>query len=79
MIRYNPKPDEGLNQNQVDFRLKNNQYNYNSNVKTKTIGQIIFYNVFTLFNILNLCLGLLVFLVGEYKNLLFLGVVLCSS
>ena len=79
MIRYNPKPDEGLNQNQVDFRLKNNQYNYNSNVKTKTIGQIIFYNVFTLFNILNLCLGLLVFLVGEYKNLLFLGVVLCNT
>ena len=79
MIRYNPKVNEGLNQNQVDYRFKNKDYNYNSNVKTKTIGQIIFYNVFTLFNILNLSLGLCVFLVGSYKNLLFLGVVFCNT
>ena len=79
MIRYNPKIEEGLNQSQVDYRFKNKDYNYNSNVKTKTIGQIIFYNVFTLFNILNLCLGLFVFLVREYKNLLFLGVVFVNT
>ena len=79
MIRYNPKMDEGLNQSQVNYRIKNGDYNYNSNVKTKTINQIIFYNIFTLFNILNLCLGLLVFWVGSYKNLLFLGVVLCNT
>ena len=79
MIRYNPKIDEGLNQSQVNYRIRNGDYNYNSDVKTKTIGQIIFYNVFTLFNILNLCLGLLVFWVGSYKNLLFLGVVFCNT
>ena len=79
MIRYNQKIDEGLNQSQVNYRIKNGDYNYNSDVKTKTIGQIIFYNIFTLFNILNLCLGLLVFLVGSYKNLLFLGVVFCNT
>ena len=79
MIRYNPKIDEGLNQSQVNYRIKNGDYNYNSDVKTKTIGQIIFYNIFTLFNILNLCLGLLVFWVGSYKNLLFLGVVFCNT
>lgn len=79
MIRYNPKSDEGLNQKQVDYRIKNGDYNYNSDVKTRTIGQILFYNVFTLFNILNLCLGFLIFFVGSYKNLLFLGVVLCNT
>ena len=79
MIRYNPKIDEGLNQKQVDYRIKNGDYNYNSDVKTKNIGQILFYNVFTLFNILNLCLGFLVFWVGSYKNLLFLGVVICNT
>lgn len=79
MIRYNPKIDEGLNNNQVNYRFKSGDYNYNSDVKTKTIGQIIFYNVFTLFNILNFCLGLLIFWVGSYKNLLFLGVVLCNT
>ena len=79
MIRYNPKIEEGLNTEQVNYRIKNGYVNYNSDVKTKTIGQIIFYNIFTLFNILNLCLGLLVFWVGSYKNLLFLGVVICNT
>ena len=55
MIRYNPKIDEGLNQKQVDYRIKNGDYNYNSDVKTKTIGQILFYNVFTLATFRNLC------------------------
>ena len=79
MIRYNPKIDEGLSEKEVDHRIKNKDYNYNSNVKTKTIGQIIFYNVFTLFNMLNLSLGVLIFLVRSYKNLLFLGVVVCNT
>ena len=79
MIRYNPKLDEGLNINQVNYRIKNGYVNYNTDVKTKTIGQIIFYNIFTLFNILNFCLGLLIFWVGSYKNLLFLGVVFCNT
>jgi cation-transporting ATPase E len=79
MIRYNPKIDQGLNQKQVEYRLKNKDYNYNSSVKTKTIGQIIFYNIFTLFNILNFFLGLLIFFTGSYKNLLFLGVVFCNT
>lgn len=79
MIRYNPKLDEGLNDTQVENRIKNGYVNYNSEVKTKSIGQIIFYNVFTLFNILNLCLGILILSVKSYKNLLFLGVATCNT
>lgn len=79
MIRYNPNIDEGLNNNQVNSRIKNGYVNYDTNIKTKSIGQIVFSNILTLFNILNLCLGLLVFFVGSYKNLLFLGVVVCNT
>lgn len=79
MIRYNPKINEGLTSEQVNYRIKNGYVNYSSDVKTKTIGQIIFYNMFTLFNILNLCLGLLILSVKSYKNLLFLGVVICNT
>lgn len=79
MVRYNPKVDEGLTTEQVNYRIKNGHVNYNSDVKTKTIGQIIFYNSFTLFNILNLSLGLLILWIRSYKNLLFLGVVLCNT
>ena len=79
MIRYNPKIDEGLTKEQVAYRIKNNQINKKSDIKTKSIKQIIFYNTFTLFNILNLGLGLLIFLVKSYKNLLFLGVVVFNT
>ena len=79
MIRYNPKVDEGLNNEQINERIKLGKINYNTNVKTKTIGQIIFSNLFTLFNILNLSLGVCIFLVRSYKNLLFLGVVMCNT
>ena len=79
MIRYNPKIEDGLNQTQVNNRIKNGYVNYDTNIKTKSIGRIIIGNTFTLFNILNLCLGLLIFSVQSYKNLLFLGVVLCNT
>lgn len=79
MIRYNPKVEDGLNTSQVNSRIKNGYVNYDTNIKTKSIGTIIISNSFTLFNILNLCLGLLIFFVHSYKNLLFLGVVLCNT
>ena len=66
MIRYNPKIEDGLTLEQVNNRIKKGYVNYDTNIKTKSIGQIILYNSFTLFNILNLCLGLLVFFVGTY-------------
>ncbi|MDO4962744.1 MAG: HAD-IC family P-type ATPase [bacterium] len=79
MIRYNPKIEDGLTSNQVNSRIKSGYVNYNDDVKTKTYEQIIFYNVFTLFNILNLILAIFILLVRSYKNLLFLGVVLCNT
>ena len=79
MIRYNPKIEEGLTNTQVQNRIKNGYVNYDTNIKTKSIGRIILDNSFTLFNIINLCLGLLIFFVGSYKNLLFLGVVVCNT
>ena len=35
-------------------------------------------NIFTLFNFLNLALAIAIILVGSYKNLLFMGVVICN-
>jgi cation-transporting ATPase E len=79
MIRYNPKIEDGLTDLQVNRQMKKGYVNYDCNVKTKSIGQIVLYNCFTLFNILNLFLGLLIFCVHSYKNLLFLGVVVCNT
>lgn len=66
----------GLTTAQVKERIKQGLVNDNCSVKTKSIGQIIFSNVFTLFNGLNLFLAICVILVHSYKNIMFMGVVL---
>ena len=65
----------GLTTEQVKKQQQKGLINGNFSVKTKSIGQIIFTNLFTLFNFVNLCLALCLFLVHSYKNMLFLGVV----
>jgi len=70
---------KGLTKEEVKTLTERGLVNYKSEVKTKSIGQIIMTNFLTPFNFLNLCLALAIFLVGSYKNLLFLGVVICNT
>jgi len=76
--RYNPNSKYGLSTSEVKKRIEQNLVNHDTSVKTKTIGQIIEENVFTLFNLLNLLLALAIIFVESYKNLLFLGVVISN-
>ncbi len=70
---------QGLTSAQViDLKAKG-LVNVKTDVKTKSIGQIFMTNFFTLFNMLNLVLASAIFFVGSYKNLLFMGVVLCNT
>lgn len=78
-IRYNPDLSQGLSNEQINKRIEEKLVNYDSSVPTKSIKQIIFNNFFTLFNFLNLFLGLAIFLVGSYKNMLFLGIMLINT
>ena len=73
MERLNPKIDKGLTDKEVEERIKEGLVHKDISVPTKSIKQIISGNFFTLFNILNLALALAVFLVGAYKNMLFVG------
>ena len=75
--KYNYHPT-GLTEKEVKERREKNLVNTFEEVKTRTIPQIIFMHVFTLFNFLNFLLGFFVFLTGSFKNLLFLGVVICN-
>lgn len=74
MIKIN-----GLTNEEVYKRIKNGQVNYDTTPPSKSIKQILIENTFTLFNLINLILGVAVLLVGSYKNLLFLGVVICNT
>ena len=69
----------GLTDSEVQDRINTNKVNYDTSVPTKSIKQILISNFFTLFNILNLFLGIIVFLVGSYKNMLFLLIVIINT
>ena len=73
------KKNNGLTEEEVLKLEEKGLVNFKSEVKTKSIRQIIASNFFTLFNFLNFGLALAVFFAGSYKNLLFLGVVFCNT
>ena len=70
---------EGLTEQQVKQRQEAGLVNYDTTVPTKSIKRILLDNFLTLFNFLNLFLGIAVFLVGSYKNMLFLGIVIINT
>lgn len=69
----------GLTEEQVAQRHKDGRINGDNSFPTKSIPQIIRTNTITFFNILNLSLALCIFLVGSFKNALFMGVVICNT
>lgn len=70
---------QGLTDKEVRQRCEEHLQNNEVAVPTKTIKQIIFGNVFTLFNLLNLFLACSIVAVGSFKNLLFMGGVICNT
>ena len=70
---------KGLSNKEVNERIKKGLTNKNKIVPTKSIFRIITDNIFTLFNLLNFVLALLIFFVSSYKNLLFMGIVICNT
>ena len=70
---------KGLTQEQVESRRQRGLVNGTDEIKTKSIGQIVLGNVVTPFNILNVILASLIVMVGSYKNLLFMGVIICNT
>ncbi len=70
---------KGLNPEELKQRIQNGQIN-KSNIKTeKSIKDIIFSNIFTFFNGINLILVLLVFMTGHFRNALFMLVVIINT
>ncbi len=77
--KWNSDAKLGLTEDQVNTRFADNLVNHDTTIPTKTIGQIIWSNLITPFNLLNLCLAVAVFFTGSFKNLLFMGVVISNS
>ena len=69
----------GLTAAEVEQRVRDGKVNIATTVKTKSIKRIFIDNICTVFNGINVLLFVLLLLVGSYKNLLFIGVVLFNT
>ena len=84
---FNTNIQHGLTSQEVTERIQKNLVNYNNQPRTKSIKEIIYSNLFTYFNFLNIFLGAAVILAGLFsgrllyslKNCLFMGVIFCNT
>lgn len=79
ITRFDPNHETGLTSEQINQRVAENLVNV-SNIKTsKSIGSILFKNIFTFFNIMcGIVAGALIF-VGAYSDLLFMVIVVLNT
>lgn len=77
--RYNPDIKRGLTKNQIEERITDNLVNFNTDVKTKSVKEIVVENAFTLFNIINIVLAVAIISVGSFKNLTFIIIIVLNT
>lgn len=77
--RFNPSSDFGLSYEQVKERENNMLLNIDKSIASKSILSIIKDNLFNLFNFINLVLAIAILYTGSYRNLMFMGVVICNA
>lgn len=68
----------GLTSAEVAERVAAGKTNANTDVKTKSIVQILREHTFTLFNLVNVALAALVAITGQYRNMTFMLVVIIN-
>lgn len=73
------QPLRGLSNEEAARRAAAGESNAHSQTHGKTVGQILAGNLFTFFNALNIALALALLLVGSYRNMLFMGVVVSNT
>lgn len=69
----------GLSAVEVGQRVSEGKVNVDATVKTRSLKEIFYSNIFTLFNAINVALALLVLFTGSYKNMLFMLVIVCNT
>lgn len=70
---------QGLSGAEVEERVAKGLVNSTGESVSKSKKEIVTSHVFTYFNFLNLFLGLMIVISGQFKSLTFLGVIICNS
>ena len=76
--RLDPDPSQGLTTREAAVRAAAGWSNRDPNQLPKPVSQIIRDNLCTFFNALFVALALCLFAVGAYRDMLFLGIVVCN-
>lgn len=79
VIRYDPDLEYGLTAAEVSDREAEGLINVTVRKGQKTVRQIVLSHTLTYFNLLNILLGILVATTGQWKNMLFLGIIIGNS
>lgn len=79
VIRYDPDLTYGLTSEEVSDREAEGLINVTVRKGQKTVRQIVLSHTLTYFNLLNILLGILVATTGQWKNMLFLGIIIGNS
>lgn len=74
-----PFTERGLSAAEVEQRIAEGKINVNTELKTKSVKELVIENVCTLFNLINVILAILVLITGVWKNLTFLGIVFLNT
>ena len=70
--------ESGLTQEQADERMRAGRGNVMDADQGKSLKKILFDNVFTFFNFLNFALAACLLLVGSYRNMLFITIIIAN-
>ena len=76
--RRSPAADQGLTADEIAVRLRYGYANLPVNPPSKTVGQIVKSNVFTFFNFIFFLLAICIILVGSFRDLMFMPIVLAN-
>ena len=79
VISYDPDLTYGLTAEEVSDREAEGLINVTVRKGQKTVRQIVLSHTLTYFNLLNILLGILVATTGQWKNMLFLGIIIGNS
>ena len=78
MGEFSKGQSRGLSASEVAYREGAGLTNANTDVRTKTVGQIFAEHTLTLFNAVNLAMAILVATTGAWRNMLFMVVVVLN-
>ena len=79
MERYEAELDQGLTSEQVEDRIAQDAVNRSVESPSKSVREIVCSNVFTYFNLVFFVIAVCLILVGSFKNLTFLPVVISNT